>query len=104
MSLLRGAAENTPRLGRVKLVYARSFFLYLATRKRMGSLPSSHGLFRSFLAAAALTVALLPGREAKPQQKTFHLDRLELPGAPDDVLTMRRPVTEQRITFLGLLG
>ena len=42
----------------------------------MGSSPTSNGLFRSFLAAAIGVLALLPGREAEAQQKTFHLEDL----------------------------
>src|SRR6185369_17036024 len=98
------AAENTPGFGRVKLVYAGAVFLYVATRKRMASRTTSYGLFRSFLAAAVFVIALLPGREAKAQQKTFHLDRLEVPGGPEDGVAMFRPVTEQRNIFFGQLG
>ncbi|MBX3226389.1 MAG: OmpA family protein [Labilithrix sp.] len=41
---------------------------------------------------------------AEAQQKTFKLDRLEMPGAPEDGLTLFRPVTNQRTIFYGQLG
>ncbi len=41
---------------------------------------------------------------ASAQQKTFHLDRLEMPGAPDDGVVLFRPVTNQRTIFFGQLG
>jgi outer membrane protein OmpA-like peptidoglycan-associated protein len=50
-------------------------------------------------AAAALTA-----ESASAQQKTFHLDRLEMPGAPDDGVVLFRPVTNQRTIFFGQLG
>ncbi|HEY8076932.1 MAG TPA: OmpA family protein [Labilithrix sp.] len=42
--------------------------------------------------------------EAGAQQKTFHLDRLEMPGAPDDGVVLFRPQTQQRTIFFGQLG
>lgn len=38
------------------------------------------------------------------QQQTFHLDRLEVPGAPDDGVVLFRPVTEEKPTFYAQLG
>jgi OmpA-OmpF porin, OOP family len=74
----------------------------------MGSLslglPPNNRLFRSFLAGAFLVGALLSGKDAKAQQKTFHLDRLDVPGAPDDGVAMFRPVTEQRNIVFGQIG
>jgi outer membrane protein OmpA-like peptidoglycan-associated protein len=43
-------------------------------------------------------------RDARAQQKTFHLDRLEVPGAPDDGIALFRPATQQRNVFFGQLG
>lgn len=48
--------------------------------------------------------ALLAPSEAKAQQKTFHLDRLEMPGAPDDGIALFRPATSQRNIVYGQLG
>jgi OOP family OmpA-OmpF porin len=48
--------------------------------------------------------AALSAREASAQQKTFHLDRLEMPGAPDDGVVLFRPVTNQRTILFGQLG
>lgn len=57
------------------------------------------------------TVATLAGASAlacastsAAQQKTFHLDRLEMPGAPEDGAVLFRPVTNQRTIFFGQLG
>lgn len=36
--------------------------------------------------------------------KTFHLDRLEVPGAPDDGIALFRPATQQRNIFYGQLA
>jgi outer membrane protein OmpA-like peptidoglycan-associated protein len=49
--------------------------------------------------------ALLFGaRAARAQQHTFHLDRLEVPGAPDDGLVLFRPVTRPEALFYAQLG
>ncbi len=57
-------------------------------------------------AAAVLLGAagFLSAETASAQQKTFHLDRLEMPGAPDDGVVLFRPVTNQRTIFFGQLG
>src|SRR4051812_45610683 len=68
------------------------------TRVRMGS-----PLLR-FLSVAIVMVTLCSGGRALAQQKTFHLDRLEMPGAPDDGIAIFRPVTNQRTIFYGQLG
>src|SRR6266700_224514 len=47
--------------------------------------------------------ALWP-RVAQAQQSTFYLDRLQLPGGPDDGLVMFRPVTQPDNVFFGTLG
>ena len=65
-------------------------------------------LRRSVLSAAFATVALAAAssssRDAAAQTKTFHLDRLEVPGAPDDGIALFRPVTNQRNIFYGQLA
>lgn len=55
------------------------------------------------VASVGLAALLAPG-EAKAQQKTFHLDRLEMPGAPDDGIALFRPATSQRNIVYGQLG
>ncbi len=50
---------------------------------------------------AALAAA---GGDAQAQQTTFHLDRLEVPGAPDDGLVLFRPETQRLQTFYAQLG
>jgi OmpA-OmpF porin, OOP family len=56
------------------------------------------------IAALSFAPAALAANSAYAQQKTFHLDRLEMPGAPDDGITLFRPVTNQRTIFFGQLG
>ncbi len=41
---------------------------------------------------------------AKAQQSTFHLDRLEVPGSPEDGLVLYRPVTQPKPIFFGQLA
>lgn len=58
-------------------------------------------------AAAGVAVAAVALASAKPaaaQAKTFHLDRLEVPGAPDDGIALFRPATNQRNIFYGQLA
>jgi outer membrane protein OmpA-like peptidoglycan-associated protein len=52
-------------------------------------------------ATAALMAAPEP---AQAQQQTFHLDRLEVPGAPDDGVALFRPVTHEGTIFYAQLG
>src|SRR5215472_17402230 len=53
----------------------------------------------------ALACIALAGN-ATAQQNTFHLDRLEIPGGPDDGLVLFRPVTNENPIFFaqGALG
>jgi len=55
------------------------------------------GLF-SFLGVAGAAA------DASAQQRTFKLDRLEVPGAPDDGVGVFRPITNQRPIFYGQLA
>jgi len=48
-------------------------------------------------------LALVP-RAAQAQANTFYLDRLQVPGAPDDGVVMWRPVTQPDNIFYGQLG
>jgi outer membrane protein OmpA-like peptidoglycan-associated protein len=54
-------------------------------------------------ATAALAVFGAP-RLAAAQQHTFHLDRLEVPGAPDDGIILFRPAAQDPPTFYAQLG
>jgi outer membrane protein OmpA-like peptidoglycan-associated protein len=60
--------------------------------------------FRCASAGFLATAALLWSAGAGAQQATFHLDRLEVPGAPEDGLVLFRPVTDQRTIFFAQLG
>lgn len=59
---------------------------------------------RAFVATSAFAAAALLPSQARAQQKTFHLDRLEMPGAPEDGIALFRPETNQRNIFYGQLG
>jgi OOP family OmpA-OmpF porin len=52
---------------------------------------------------AGLALVLAAPR-ADAQQPTFHLDRLEMPGAPDDGLVLFRPTTQPAAMFFAQLG
>lgn len=52
---------------------------------------------------AALLTALVP-KAANAQQRTPHLDRLEMPGGPDDGAVLFRPVTQARTILFGQLA
>ncbi len=58
----------------------------------------------SALAVAFGAASLLVAASASAQQPTFHLDRLEMPGAPDDGMVLFRPVTQQNTIVYGQLG
>jgi outer membrane protein OmpA-like peptidoglycan-associated protein len=47
---------------------------------------------------------LLLARPAEAQQQTFHLDRLEVPGAPDDGTVLFRPTLQDTTILYGQLG
>ncbi len=54
------------------------------------------------LSAAAVTLLGLP--EASAQQQTFHLDRLEVPGAPGDGIALFRPANDPNNLVYGQLA
>ena len=54
--------------------------------------------------ALAASGVLTSPRAAQAQQHTFHLDRLEVPGSPDDGLVLFRPVTRPGAIFYAQLG
>ena len=58
---------------------------------------------RGLVGALATAFALL-STQASAQQRTFHLDRLESPGAPDDGVAVFRPTTLQRNAVYGQLA
>ena len=61
--------------------------------------------FTIWLSASCVAAAgLMLASEARAQQSTFHLDRLEMPGSPDDGLVLFRPVTQPKPTFFAQLG
>lgn len=61
---------------------------------------------RRGMAAAVLSGATvaLAASSAEAQQKTFKLDRLEMPGAPEDGIAVFRPQANQRTILYGQLG
>jgi outer membrane protein OmpA-like peptidoglycan-associated protein len=48
--------------------------------------------------------ALLYAPAADAQQQTFHLDRLEVPGGPEDGIVLFRPVAQPKPTFYAQLA
>ncbi len=59
-------------------------------------------LVRSRLLLAALLGATATlSSAARAQVSTFHLDRLEMPGAPEDGLVLYRPVTQEQALVFG---
>jgi OOP family OmpA-OmpF porin len=70
-----------------------------------GPLARAKGVSAILMAGMAAGLAvLLPATPAAAQQNTFHLDRLEVPGAPDDGMVLFRPVTQPNTIFYGQLG
>ena len=58
---------------------------------------------KSALVVAAAAAFGVP-RVAEAQTSTFYLDRLQIPGAPDDGMVMWRPVTQPDNIFYGQLA
>jgi len=56
--------------------------------------------------SASVAVACVVGapRTAAAQQQVFHLDRLEVPGAPDDGIILFRAAVQREPTFYAQLG
>lgn len=54
-------------------------------------------ILRRFFAHLVLLGAAFTPRAASAQQATFHLDRLEVPGAPDDGVVLFRPKTRSGV-------
>jgi len=59
---------------------------------------------RGAAVGALAGAALLTAGTARAQQNTFHLDRLEVPGSPDDGLVLFRPATQERAIVYAQLG
>jgi OmpA-OmpF porin, OOP family len=55
-------------------------------------------------AAACIALSSLYTGNAAAQQSAFKLDRLEMPGAPDDSVTQFRPTADTRPMFFAQLG
>ncbi len=56
-------------------------------------------------AAAILGVSMLFwAPSAKGEQRTFHLDRLEIPGGPDDGVAIIRPIVQSQPLFFGQIS
>ncbi len=53
---------------------------------------------------AASLLALAVSRESRAQTSTFYLDRLNVPGAPDDTTVLFRPVTQPDNVFFFQMG
>jgi OmpA-OmpF porin, OOP family len=64
----------------------------------------TRGCAKAAVSVLALAAGVLAAAPALAQQPTFHLDRLEVPGAPDDGLVLFRPQTQQNAIIYGQLG
>jgi outer membrane protein OmpA-like peptidoglycan-associated protein len=56
------------------------------------------------MCAAAFAAVIGAASSARAQSATFYLDRLQIPGAPDDGMVMWRPVTQPDNIFFGQLA
>jgi outer membrane protein OmpA-like peptidoglycan-associated protein len=56
------------------------------------------------VAALAVSGAMFMARPSEAQQPTFHLDRLEVPGSPDDGAALFRPTTNELNIIYAQLG
>ena len=56
------------------------------------------------LGLGAFASASLTSGDAAAQQSTFHLDRVEVPGSPDDGFVLARPYTRQNTIFFAQLA
>src|SRR6476646_4897615 len=63
-----------------------------------------HKFLASVLAAGTAVGTLSAASPAAAQQKTFHLDRLEVPGSPDDGFVLFRPYTRQNTIFFAQMA
>ena len=63
-----------------------------------------HKFLAGVLAAGTAVGTLSITGPAAAQQKTFHLDRLEVPGSPDDGFVLFRPYTRQNTIFFAQLA
>jgi outer membrane protein OmpA-like peptidoglycan-associated protein len=61
-------------------------------------------LVPSLVTGAIGAACMLTAAPAEAQQATFHLDRLEVPGSPDDGMVLFRPQTEPGTVIYGQLG
>jgi outer membrane protein OmpA-like peptidoglycan-associated protein len=52
----------------------------------------------------AVAAGLLPARDALAQSQTFTLDRMMVPGGPDDGIAIFRPVTQDKTLFFAQIG
>src|SRR5580658_6638043 len=73
-------------------------------RGEMRTLASGCRSYRFGVAGGAALAAWLCGAPAYAQQATFHLDRLEVWGSPDDGIGVLRPVTNDKPIFFGQLA
>jgi OOP family OmpA-OmpF porin len=64
----------------------------------------AHGCAKAAVSVLALAAGVLMAAPALAQTPTFHLDRLEVPGAPDDGLVLFRPQTQPNTIVYGQLG
>jgi outer membrane protein OmpA-like peptidoglycan-associated protein len=73
-------------------------------RQRRGRAASARSGLAGLAAALSFGLVALAPEVADAQQQTFHLDRLEVPGAPDDGVAIFRPETLPENSFYAQLA
>src|SRR5688572_30324446 len=96
------AAVNAPGLTRTRETGAMSREV-TDKQKKPGSAGSRKVPGALALAATLGVLFLLTPRSAEAQASTFYLDRLFMPGAPDDATAVWRPKMHDRTRFYGQL-
>jgi outer membrane protein OmpA-like peptidoglycan-associated protein len=68
------------------------------------SRPSRGAKLAALVTGGATLLGAGLGSTARAQQQTFHLDRVEVPGSPDDGFVLARPYTRQSSIFFAQLA
>src|ERR1700682_404626 len=86
-------SRSSPRISSQRSWSGRPPQCFIVVRERMARLDLGRVIPKWAHAALAISGVELVASPAGAQQHTFHLDRLEVPGAPEDGLVLFRPVT-----------
>jgi outer membrane protein OmpA-like peptidoglycan-associated protein len=75
-----------------------------ARARARGVAPLATAAFAGAIGTLATLATFVAPRTAAAQQQTFHLDRLEVPGAPDDGIILFRAAAQPKPTFYAQFG